>query len=58
MQSQDDIGLLYEIGGVIIILVFSLLIVQFVHLYFFLWASYNRQPLVFRLPERDESHNV
>ena len=58
MQSQDERGVLYDIGGGIIILVFCLLLVQSLYVLVLLCASYNRQPLVFGLPERDQSHNV
>ena len=58
MQSQDERGLLYDIGGAIIIFVSCLLLVQSLYLLLLLWVSYNRQPLVFGLPERDQSHNV
>ncbi len=58
MQAQDDRGLLYDIGGGIIIFVSCFLLVQSLYLLLLLWASYTRQPLVFGLPDRDQSHNV
>ena len=58
MQSQDDRDVLYDIGGGIIIFVSFLLLLQSFYLLLLLWASYTRQPLVFGLPERDQSHNV
>lgn len=60
MQSQDErgLGLKSDIGGGIIIVVSFLLIVQSLYVLVLLCASYNRQPLVFGLPERDQSHNV
>ena len=58
MLSQDDRVLLYDFGGYIIILVFCLLLFQSLYLLLLLWASHTRQPFVFALPERDQSHNV